>query len=271
MILNSYYFIIFKYNVQASFVEPLKVSTCDHQNSSISKKIKIICSHKFADSDISLSGNSDDTKTTPFIEDEKIIESQLGYLPSNFLSVSARRNIYGTPLALKVYPLNGGSSRRKAKAQGNLTPFPTLYWFCCPAVGKAIANLERIGYVGILEERLQLDSEALDSFIKSHEEYATERWNTLSKDHQLMLENNLNGMNESMKNMIKYSGISGTDYKVFLSSRPSIKCLHTHYAHYRSQVALKEHKISTSDGSSENIVGKWIHEILENEYPDLIL
>jgi hypothetical protein len=213
-------------------------------------------------------------KVSPKDHDDILI--QLGYVPSNLVTVSARRGEFGTPLALKTYPLDGGASRRKAKARGKLTPFPTLYWFCCPVVGKALADLERRGYVGLLEQKLLEVPNALEIFIRSHEEYAEERWNSLTSNHMQMLENRVGDMNEGMADMIKNSGIAGTDFKSFSPiigkaegeriGNPSIKCLHAHYAHYRSQIEGK-----TITPENKNIVGEWIHEILESEFPDLII
>ncbi len=201
-------------------------------------------------------------------EDIKSIEEQLGYIPTNLVSVSARRST-GTPLALKTYPLNGGASRRKAKALGELTPFPTLYWFACPIVGKAVADLERQGYVGIFEERLNNDAEALDDFIKSHKGYANERWHSLVPQHQ----NYIESKGERMTAMVRSSGIAGTDFEPFAPStipgyepdKPSIKCLHAHYAHYRSQIENPECDYNL------NIVGEWIHAELLNQNVDLKL
>jgi hypothetical protein len=227
-------------------------------------------------------------------EDKHTIMEQLGYIPTNLHSVSARRGTgtegetkFGTPLALKAYSLNGGASRRKAKALGDMTPFPTLYWFCCPVVAKALGELEWEGYVGILEKRL-MDGHAnhnggngdtggdscLDLFIKSHEGYARERWMGLTKEHREYLERK---ENKRMMDIIRYSGIAGMDFRPFAPNREnddpgrvpvkaSIKCLHAHYAHYRSQV-------ENEDGCDYpiNVVGKWIHEILQERHNDLIL
>ena len=210
-------------------------------------------------------------------EDHDTILNQLGYVPSNLVTVSARRGKFGTPLALKTYPLDGGASRRKAKARGKLTPFPTLFWFCCPVVGKALANLERQGYVGLLEQKLIRNPDALETFIRSHESYAKERWDSLTPHHQKMLEHRVGDMNEGMSSMIRYSGIAGTDFKSFtprmddeegerIVEKPSIKCLHAHYAHYRSQIQGGNYT-----PESKNIVGEWIHETLTKEFPDLII
>mmetsp|Transcript_1217 Transcript_1217/g.1721 ORF Transcript_1217/g.1721 Transcript_1217/m.1721 type:complete len:286 (+) Transcript_1217:54-911(+) len=215
--------------------------------------------------------------------DKQAILRQLGYVPSNFLFVSSRRGdgsvigdkneMTGSPLVIKTYPLNGGASRRKLKSEGKLTPFPTLYWFCCPHVGRAVSELERNGYVGILEERLKSDEKYLRQFIKNHEAYADERWNTLTdEDKNLLMK-----LNDRMRNMIRYSGIAGTDYSKFVVTNdingctemnPSIKCLHAHYAHYRSQCAASNHKKSQPN---MNIVGEWVHELLIENFPSLIL
>lgn len=246
----------------------------------------------------SSSTNDDDESDTLFVpttrhstvstSDEEAIRSQLGYLPTNLLSVSARRGTTtagtgtgtGTPLAFKTYPLNGGADRRKAKARGKLTPFPTLYWFCCPVVGKAIADLERRGFVAGLERRLRRSEGAADRFVRSHEEYARERWETLSQDHRDMLEKNLEGTNDRMRDMVRYSGIAGTDYESFVGgggegdanvdkrTKPSIKCLHAHYAHYRSQISRTGYR---DKDEFINIVGEWTHLVLQEEFPDLIL
>jgi len=232
---------------------------------------------------------------------------QLGYIPSNVISISSRRgqgsdkDVEPTPLALRTYPLNGGASRRKAKARGRLTPFPTLYWMCCPVIGKAIADLERRGFVRLYEERLIQSPDDWHQFVMAHKDYAEERWSILSDSHRYMIENNLEGMNAGMKHMIQYSGIAGTDYKSFdirllgttqknhaaddhpiqhanlavsandngilTSMRPSIKCLHAHYAHYRSQVSSGR----LHENEEINIVGKWIHQSLQDEFPELII
>ena len=199
--------------------------------------------------------------------DKELILDQLGYIPTNLVSVSARRGT-GSPLALKTYSLNGGASRRKAKALGDMTPFPTLYWFCCPIVGKAVAEMEREGFVGILEDRLMEEPGSLENFIKSHRGYANERWLGLRPEHREYLERS-----ERMTQMVRYSGIAGTDFKSFSptddphnpAAKASIKCLHAHYAHYRSQIEKNECDYPI------NVVGQWTHEILKERNEGLIL
>ena len=124
--------------------------------------------------------------------------------------------------------------------------------------------------MGKLEERLVTVPGALEEFRTSHEAYAVQRWALLTKEHKDLL-------SPGMESMLRHSGIAGTDYRSFSIEevgrgrrigKPSIKCLHAHYAHYRSQM---EESLPDSIPSSRNIVGKWVHELLIEEHPDLVL
>jgi len=198
--------------------------------------------------------------------DRKAVEEELGYLPSNFLCVSSRISSGGStgrPVAIKTYPLNGGAKRRRAKARAELTPFPTLYWLCNSEIGRAIADLERRGYVRVLEERIQSSDAYAQRLRSCHEVYARERLDSLSAQDRAMLESGEDGLiNERMASMIRLSGVAGTDYSCLgdggNGNIPSIKCLHAHYAHYRS-------------GGNLNIVGEWTHDLLREQFPDLSL
>ena len=55
--------------------------------------------------------------------------------------------------------------------------------------------------------------------------------------------------------MIRNSGIAGRKPPF----EASIKCLHSHYAHYRS------------GGAEVNIVGKWVEDLLLENFPELDL
>eukprot|EP01083_Nonionella_stella_P008746 25277_1 len=202
-------------------------------------------------------------------EDAQKVRDQLGYIPSNLVSVAARRST-GDPLVLRTYPLNGGAKRRKLKAEGDLTPFPTHYWFITSnPVSKAVSALEQKGYVAKFESRLMDDPDALHSFIKSHEGYATERWDSILPEHKAYIASH--SSSSRMTQMLQYSGIAGTDFESFSplceESKPaSIKCLHAHYAHYRSQI-----ESSNEVEYPLNIVGEWIHEELKIQNSDLEL
>jgi len=188
------------------------------------------------------------------------VERQLGYVPPNLVAVTSRTVRRNSPVALRTYPLNGGTIRRRSRSQGKLTPFPTLYWLSDPNICRAVADLERRGNVALLEKRLRLDPAYVKLHLAAHEDYARERWESLTVDDRAMLEDALTGKGEvggitaGMVEMIRSSGIAGRSRPF----GPSIKCLHCHYAHYRS-------------GGEDNIVGRWIDELLREEFPDLDL
>lgn len=198
--------------------------------------------------------------------DQEAIRQQLGYLPPNFLAVSAR-NGDGSPVAIKTYPLDGGAPRRQAKAARSLsesisvgTPFPTLYWLTCPSIATAIAKMERNGYVGMLEEKLKTDSLMIDRLFCCHKEYARERWECLSLDDRNLLTQTESSSVHRMRVMLESSGIAGTNTTTLTqngSKQPAIKCLHAHYADYRS----------AGQGRTENPVGRMVHEILADQFP----
>ena len=69
---------------------------------------------------------------------------------------------------------------------------------------------------------------------------------------------------ERMRNMLQYSGIAGANLTSSpLSTFPTLKCLHTHYAHFRST--------TLDDSPVFNPVGAKVHDILMDQYPALIL
>jgi hypothetical protein len=163
-----------------------------------------------------------------------------------------------------------------------------LYWLTCPHVSRAISEIERNGYVKKFQLRLEDDTSLAKEWWQCHEEYALERWQLLSESDRewLQASNDLDENNnseqrkgkvDSMREMIQYSGVAGTDHRRLRDTDndtnknnydpslyvPSVKCLHSHYAHYRSQ--------QESDSSVINIVGKWTHELLIEEFPDLII
>lgn len=191
-------------------------------------------------------------------DDEELVRQQLGYLPTNWVRVSARTRS-GDPIAIQTYPLQGGSVRRQAKAKVSDigTPFPTLFWFTNPAIGTAIAELERQGYIQRIQD--SLDPFEKEQLMACHENYAAMRWESLSLQHRrkLVEEPSL----QRLRNMLQHSGVAGT---VLLESEsmdrdPSIKCLHAHYAHFRSCMEL------------DNPVGRRVHHLLEENFPDLEL
>jgi hypothetical protein len=206
--------------------------------------------------------------------DKEAVSRQLGYFPQNFLAVSAR-NGNGSPLAIKTYPLDGGAPRRQAKAALSLsesisvsvgTPFPTLYWLTCPDIAKAIAKMERNGYVGMLEDRLKADAVMTDQLFCCHKEYAKARWECLSLHDKNLLTQSDSSAVQRMRDVLESTGIAGTNTTALTtqnngSKQPAIKCLHAHYADYRSAGQGQGQR------QTENPVGRMVHELLAEQFP----
>lgn len=205
---------------------------------------------------------------------QELIKEQLGYLPSNFVCVSAR-NEKGIPIAIQTYPLQGGARRRQYKASRGVenapihSPFPTLYWLTCPEISRCVAELERRGTLQEFEIKIQSDKEMAERLWQCHREYGEERWNALSEEDRALLKNSEERAFVRMRGMMQNSGISGSNltvakgYDSVLYGVPAIKCLHAHYAHYRST--------REKEGCQSNPVGELIHEQLIQEFPDLQL
>ncbi|KAL7570971.1 hypothetical protein ACA910_002596 [Epithemia clementina (nom. ined.)] len=229
---------------------------------------------------------------------------QLGALPPNYVCVSAWNQKGDSPVAIQTYPLGGGSQRRQAKATAALrscgshsdmieTPFPTLYWLTCPHINRAIFHLEHRGYISKIQAQICEDNTLSQALLDCHLEYARIRWNSLSPQHQRILLQAETGYGKGttlrrIREILQFSGISGTNLtrhsnQIHDNERfvPPVKCLHTHYAHYRSQ--LQNHQISPPLASSEvrgrtsqepyliNPVGELVHQLLQRDYPGLLL
>eukprot|EP00980_Cylindrotheca_fusiformis_P001564 scaffold358_cov109-Cylindrotheca_fusiformis.AAC.3 len=198
-----------------------------------------------------------------------IVKSQLGYLPTNFISISARKCNGEEPVAIMTYPLNGGAKRRQSKAQlpgqSFTSPFPTLYWLTCPEICKAIADLERRGFMQQFEATLKAKPEMARRLIQCHEEYAHDRWRSLTAEDQALLSQDDSSIYR-IRAMMKESGISGTNFTVHGDCKGkkigSIKCLHAHYAHFRSTMELDR---------TSNPVGEMTHSALQKQFPNLVL
>jgi hypothetical protein len=253
------------------------------------------------------------------IHEEDALLDQLGYVPSNICHVSARSGSgyaegidpaiatidtsshgIGRPIAIKSYPLlmqldnmNNSDNEHTTNTTiyspdncSSITPFPTLYWLTCPHVSKAISELERQGYVRTFQDRLENNKALTNEWWECHEEYANERWNILSGTDQCWLLQEEHGDDEnekkkrqSMKDILQYSGVAGTDHRGLRESIAldrenfiaSVKCLHSHYAHYRSQLSRFNKMRSENRGLAVNMVGQWTHELLLEHFPDMVL
>lgn len=202
-------------------------------------------------------------------QDFLIVEKQLGYPPTNFVRVSAWTQKTHSPVAIQTYPLQGGARRRQVKAIHGASPtlqspFPTFFWLTCPDISRCVGELERLGYLQKFEMRLQSDPSLVERLWRCHYQYAQQRWRALEDNDRLMLMETTDPAVMRMRSIMQESGISGSnltrhDDVMF----PAIKCLHAHYAHYRSTQNL--------DGCESNPVGEMIHEQLQVQFPSLNL
>jgi len=196
----------------------------------------------------------------------------------------------GRPVAICSYPLlvqarpdrsagdedgsDGGEDEEDAPVDvhdgHDVTPFPTMYWLTCPHASKAVSELERSGHVSHFQDRLEADPRLAERWHGTHEGYAARRWESLSEEDRSWLTTD---GREGMLEIVRRSGIGGADHRGIRRNEdgdvkfkvPGVKCLHGHYAHYRSQVAG-----GVGDGEV-NLVGKWTHELLCEKFPDLVL
>jgi hypothetical protein len=120
-----------------------------------------------------------------------------------------------------------------------LEPFPTQYWLTHPILRTLVSKLELTDHVALMEQRLQYESNALESMKRAHQAYGQERWENLTNDDlELIKKRKWEPALDARR------GVAGTTKPV------RIKCLHTHLAHY----------LSGGRGSEDNIVGKWVFE-----------
>ena len=157
-------------------------------------------------------------------------------------------------LTKQVYPLGGGAKRRRAKAEGNLTPFPTIFWLCCPTLKAAVGNLERDGLVRAFEDRLLRSNLELKRMQAAHEGYAAQRWGSLEPcDRDLCL---AEGANARILTSLRDSGVGGLDWRRHGAHR--IKCLHLHYAQFLASAPGVGGGVRGCRRG--NPVGQWVHD-----------
>jgi len=233
--------------------------------------------------------SSDKVSNTDFfqVKDRIVLTRQLGFLPGNAICVAARKsnsivsrylcnfsnkdtnNMIENPIVLQLYPLairdsyaGGKIDGRKFKSrkrgnsgkdektrrdwqtpdkQGIIEPFPTIYWLTCPKLRTYISYLETSSAhtVKLFQQKLQSDLLSLQSMKEAHLAYGQTRWNLLTKDDKSEVERR--GWKSSLGIERGVAGIRRHD---------TIKCLHTHAAHYLS-------------GETKNVVGQWVMEAVQ--------
>jgi hypothetical protein len=215
-------------------------------------------------------------------EDESLLVGQLGYIPGNVINISARADAVSfltnkgeeqkAPVVVQLYPIvmreehNGGNCGRRfksrkrvrhnaddgaAKDEGGegdesaalIEPFPTMYWLTHPMMRVLVSKLELEGFGLKLEKRLSSEPEAMESMKRAHACYGQERNRLLTdSDRALVHQRNWDAA------FVETRGVAG------IRNHAAIKCLHAHAAHF----------LSGGCGSTDNLVGKWVLQEVEN-------
>lgn len=154
-----------------------------------------------------------------------------------------------------------------------MEPFPTIYWVTHPLIKALISKLELDRLNVQFEQRLEEEAESkeytptekketigemsvLESMKRAHISYGKERRELLSeKDKDYVIGRGWYGdegttvstlsasKNNSIPPFSEQCGVAG------IRNPKAVKCLHAHAAHYWS-------------GNSDNVVGKWVSELL---------
>ncbi|MGE5592979.1 MAG: DUF501 domain-containing protein [Betaproteobacteria bacterium] len=170
--------------------------------------------------------------------DEELVERQIGRKPRGFLRVATRCPL-GLPETIVTKPVlreEGGTYRKK-----RVEPFPTVFWLTCPGAVRAVSELEAMGYVRKLQQRLAGDPAALEAYREAARSYADYRMSLLPAEDASRLAAEHPGQYE----VVARSGIGGVLGKPDVAG---IKCLHAHYADYLVR--------------GTNPIGKWVRELL---------
>ncbi|EQC33108.1 hypothetical protein SDRG_09096 [Saprolegnia diclina VS20] len=169
------------------------------------------------------------------------IERNLGYVPTNLITVAAfhESDEHGhEPAVLKLYPLRNCMDAYKKHERAYIEPFPTTFWLASTELKEKVSVLEGMGFVDIFTERLTSNPEYLEAMAMAHQSYADLRYGLLTPRDMAIVEA------KGWQRALKHVGIAG------IRNRASVKCLHTHYAHYLA--------------TKTNIVGAWVQEALDD-------
>lgn len=134
-----------------------------------------------------------------------------------------------------------------------LEPFPTMYWLTHPILRVLISRIElgNSDNVMEMERRLSSSQSHLVQMQRAHESYGRSRWSLLTEDDMKYVEQR------------KWNDAIGTCKGVAGIKRyQTIKCLHTHAAHYLATM-------NNANKNDENIVGRWVLEVVEREVQNM--
>jgi Protein of unknown function (DUF501) len=139
-----------------------------------------------------------------------------------------------------------------------------------------------LGYIGVIVEYLNLDAnfDKRQDLLHCHQQYAKDRWECLvPRDRDFFLQYaDSDPTLANMKFMVQESGIAGSDFTSKLNAntgvleRVSIKCLHTHYAHFCSTTTSEQRRLTRRQRLlGENPIGRITHSLLQTKFPTLQL
>ncbi|OWZ03576.1 hypothetical protein PHMEG_00024670 [Phytophthora megakarya] len=179
-----------------------------------------------------------------------LVEQELGYVPNNLVRVSAFVDSEGRtsqiraseacrPAVLLLYPLRNAEDAYKKKQRAKVEPFPTIYWLASTELKARVSTLEDQQYVLTLQHRLDTDEAAKEKMAQSHREYAEQRWKMMTPHDLELVEG------RRWEFVLRDVGIAG------IRDFTSVKCLHTHYAHYLA--------------TGNNQIGEWVQELLDSK------
>ncbi|MEM9884106.1 MAG: DUF501 domain-containing protein [Planctomycetota bacterium] len=112
-----------------------------------------------------------------------------------------------------IYPL-------RFDDDGTPTPFPTIYWLTDEDLDRRLADLERLGHIRKIEQRIAADSTLRHRVHADHAAYRDARRAMLTADDRRVVE-----ASPSLSRSFR-GGVGGT------ADFDRIKCLQAHYAHH---------------------------------------
>lgn len=146
-------------------------------------------------------------------QDREIIARQIERAPRN-LSGIARRCRHHCPQVVVNSPLPQDAEDAEF--------FPTVFWLTCPAAVRHISRIEDQGYIRKIQETVSRDRDCQQNLREAHQEYIYLRLELLRPEERMALRRTRKPLAEALERL----GIGG------VADLKTIKCLHTHYAHY---------------------------------------
>ncbi|MEM6460127.1 MAG: DUF501 domain-containing protein [Planctomycetota bacterium] len=131
-----------------------------------------------------------------------------------------------------IYPLRFADD-------GTPTPFPTIYWLTDDDLDRRLAELERLGQIKTLEQRIASDAELRRRVHADHEAYRDARWAILSAHDRHIVESS-----PSLSRSFR-GGVGGT------ADFDRVKCLQAHYAHHLA-------RLEQGGTASGRVIAAWL-------------